>query len=88
MNVLAKEKKAETHAAVFGVVSGDEFVFGLRQIERNSFALRHRAYDKNEEGQGLKKDKGVSSLGLTISTMLKEPASITTGISESPSESS
>src|SRR5208337_4320842 len=64
VNVFAKEKKAEAHAAVFGMVSRNQFIFGLRQIEWNSLALRHRAYEENEESQRLKNDKRISLLRL------------------------
>jgi hypothetical protein len=56
--VLSHEKRGEFHAAVFGMESGDQFVFGFREVEGHAIGFGEgRDHKQNEaddvEGEDL-----------------------------------
>ncbi len=89
VHVLAQEEESEAHAAVLGVVARDQLVLRLGQVEGDALGLGHGAHEEEDEGHGLNQEEGVScAWASTMSTRLKERASMTTGTRESPRESS
>ena len=49
VGVFGHEERGELHAAVFGVESGDQFVFGFGQIERHAIGFGERGDQEDAE---------------------------------------
>src|SRR5580700_337513 len=54
IGVFGHEEHGKLHRAVFGVVTGDEFGFGFRQVEWRAIGLCVCSHEVNEEGNELK----------------------------------
>ena len=53
VGVLGHEEHGELHGAVLGVVAGDEFGFGLGQVEGRAVGLGVGGHEVDEEGDEL-----------------------------------
>ncbi len=56
VHVLRRREHAEAHAAVLGVVAGDELLLGLGQVERRARRLGEAGEEEDEEADELRQD--------------------------------
>ena len=86
VRVFAEEEQGELHGAVLGVVAADQFLLGLRQVERQPVALGEDADQEQQERQRLVADvPAVLAPGRSmIRSRLSEPVSSTTPRTDMP----
>ena len=94
VRVFRHEEHGKLHRAVLGVVPGDQFGFGFRQVKRDAVRLRIRRHQIAEEADELpgeniparNESPEMSALRIHNARRLKLPDMISTPTSESPSE--
>ena len=89
VDVLGHREEPEAHAAVLGVVAGDELLLGLGQVERRPRRLGRAREQEDDEADELRQHvPDVASWAATMSTSESDSAMITTPSTESASETS
>ena len=96
VHVFGQEEQREAHRAVFGVVAGDQLLFGFGEVERRAVGLRDAGGQEDEEAERLQEEvplrnerRTSSPPGWsTISRSDSDPASMMTAANDRPYDSS
>ena len=87
--IFAQEEKRESHGAVFGVVSADQFLLGFGHVERSAIRLGMDADQKQDKRERLRENVPRQRMEwaclLTMSSRFSVPKTRTTQSTASPS---